>query len=213
MPRSWAHPAVTGYEIKVSRRDFVQDKKLSEYLPYCNYLYIVAPKDVLETRELPEGVGFLQVTQNRAITKVKASYRDVEIPQSIFRYVLMCRTKITQEYMQEHGNAEYNRQFWNKWLEEKHLDSDLGYKVSTALRKTIEKKIESVESENRVLRRKVEELQPVSDMLQKLGIPSWNAAEQIEKRWNNGTGAHNEKIRELAREMAELLTQIKWEAR
>jgi len=44
MARSWAHPRCCAYEIKVSRSDFVNDKKWMAYLEYCNELYFVAPR-------------------------------------------------------------------------------------------------------------------------------------------------------------------------
>ena len=36
MKRSWANPRIWAYEIKVSRSDFMQDEKWTDYLPYCN---------------------------------------------------------------------------------------------------------------------------------------------------------------------------------
>jgi len=39
--RSYAHPCITGYEIKVSRSDFQRDNKYHLYLQYCNKFYFV----------------------------------------------------------------------------------------------------------------------------------------------------------------------------
>ncbi len=44
IPLSWAHYNIFGYEIKVSRSDFLQDQKWMAYLPMCNQLsWVVAP--------------------------------------------------------------------------------------------------------------------------------------------------------------------------
>lgn len=39
MNRSWAHPCYTAYEIKVTRSDFLNDRKWRGYLPYCNEFF------------------------------------------------------------------------------------------------------------------------------------------------------------------------------
>jgi len=39
MPRPLLNPACTGYDIKISRSDFLGDEKWTGYLPLCNLLY------------------------------------------------------------------------------------------------------------------------------------------------------------------------------
>ena len=41
MNKSWTNQRVIGYEIKVSRSDFLQDSKWRSYLGYCNMLYFL----------------------------------------------------------------------------------------------------------------------------------------------------------------------------
>lgn len=41
--RSWANPCITGYEIKVSRSDFLADEKWRGYLMYCNQWFVWRP--------------------------------------------------------------------------------------------------------------------------------------------------------------------------
>lgn len=50
-----------GYEIKVSRGDFLQDKKWESYLKFCTRFYFVAPKGIIKTEELPEGIGLIEI--------------------------------------------------------------------------------------------------------------------------------------------------------
>jgi hypothetical protein len=41
MEKSWANPRIIGYEVKVSRSDFLRDTKWHEYLDTCNEFYFV----------------------------------------------------------------------------------------------------------------------------------------------------------------------------
>lgn len=52
---------VRGYEIKVSRQDFLTDKKWQEYLPYCNQFYFVVPKGLILPEELPPEIGLIYI--------------------------------------------------------------------------------------------------------------------------------------------------------
>lgn len=52
MKKSWANEKVTGYEIKVSRSDFVKDEKWTNYLPFCNEFYFICPKDLIKRDEV-----------------------------------------------------------------------------------------------------------------------------------------------------------------
>ena len=55
--KSWANPCITGYEVKVSRSDFVQDNKWQAYLHMCNELYFACPKGLIALDEVPENSG------------------------------------------------------------------------------------------------------------------------------------------------------------
>lgn len=59
MNRSWANPMSTGYEIKVSRSDWLRDDKINAYADLCNRLYLVAPAGVIEPAEIPPFCGLL----------------------------------------------------------------------------------------------------------------------------------------------------------
>ncbi|MEO8467548.1 MAG: MmcB family DNA repair protein, partial [Gammaproteobacteria bacterium] len=99
MAKSWAHPMVTGYEIKVSRGDFLRDQKWQRYLPMCNALYFVCPAKLIAPNELPDDVGLMwaSMTGSRLYTKKRAKPRDVTIPEDVWRYILMSRVRITRE--------------------------------------------------------------------------------------------------------------------
>lgn len=50
-----------GYEIKVSRSDFLADKKWQEYLKYCRVFYFVAPTGIIKPSELPPEIGLIEI--------------------------------------------------------------------------------------------------------------------------------------------------------
>jgi len=179
MPRSWAHPHITAYEIKVSRNDFLRDEKWRKYLDLCNSLYFVAPKGVISRDELPQEVGLLEVSANakRLYTRKKAATREVEIPESIFRYVLMCRATISETERRKEDRFEY----WESWLRTKKKGADLGYMVSTRIRETVVR----VEDENRQLKRQNEAFADVREILSAAGIEDltgWYLQDEVENR-------------------------------
>jgi len=56
----WNKQAI-GYEIKLSRTDFLNDKKWEKYLKYCTKFYFVAPKGIIKKEELPNKIGLVEV--------------------------------------------------------------------------------------------------------------------------------------------------------
>jgi len=55
----WNREAI-GYEVKISRQDFLHDKKWEGYLEYCTKFYFAAPKGVIKPEELPESIGLIE---------------------------------------------------------------------------------------------------------------------------------------------------------
>lgn len=85
---------IRGFEIKLTRADFLQDKKWERYLPYCNYFSFVAPKGVIQKEELPDKIGLIEVffaeklwaTEEVRITSeiVKKMYRLHDVPAELY---------------------------------------------------------------------------------------------------------------------------------
>lgn len=171
MKRSWVNPCMWGYEIKVSRRDFVQDQKWPTYLHLCNEFYFVAPKGVIRVEELPDNVGLLHVasTGSRLMVARKAKRREVKPPVSLFVYLLFSRATFTHEG-REAVDRESRVDFWRRWLEDKERSLDIGHRVSRSLSALIEKRIRDVEAENRAWREKILAYDGVLHLLKQLGI-------------------------------------------
>lgn len=55
LQRLWVH----GYEIKVSRSDWLRDAKWERYRPYCDTLTLVCPKGLVNRDEMPGDTGLL----------------------------------------------------------------------------------------------------------------------------------------------------------
>lgn len=169
MKKSWTQPWTIGYEIKCQRNDFLRDNKWQEYMKYCSDFYFVAPPDIISPNELPAEVGLLVTSKNgvRVYTKRKAVRREVEIPESIFRYILMWRTQITDERHDRHRDSVA---YWKAWLEQKGEKKELGYNVSRKIRELVAEKIHTVEAENQRLKRENEILVDVKQQLKDMGI-------------------------------------------
>lgn len=57
--KSFAHPQIRGYEIKISRSDFLRDAKYPRYRPYFHEFYFVVPQGMVKREELDEGIGLM----------------------------------------------------------------------------------------------------------------------------------------------------------
>jgi hypothetical protein len=167
MTRSWAKPKVTVYEIKVSRNDFLQDDKWRGYLLFGNEFYFVCSPGLIDKSELPDEAGLMVTSNNgtRLYTRKRAPYRDVTIPESVWRYLLMWRSRIDVDM-----ERQTRLQYWQKFLENRQYTSELGFRVSRGLREMINEKIETVERENIRLKRENEGLTNVREFLLNNGI-------------------------------------------
>ncbi len=185
MKRSWSNPLSIGYEIKVSRSDFVRDDKMIAYIPLCHQFYIVAPTGVVEKSELPEGAGLICPTTNgtRLLTKVKAVYRDIEWPVDLLRYILMARVGNVNRQVQYYEGTD-KAAFWRQWLETREINRDFGYRVSRALRTEIDKRIFDVERKNDRLKEENETLSSIKKYAESKGISlrsSYSAERDLDK--------------------------------
>jgi hypothetical protein len=150
MKKSWSNPLAIGYETKISRNDFLRDQKWQQYLNLCNEFYFVCPPGLISLDELPPSVGLLHATCNRLTTQRKAAWRDVQIPEALFRYILMCRVSVGPE-RDPLSRCNLNQEYWRKWLNEKEADRELGYRVAKGIQETVRavrRTNDSLKSEN-----------------------------------------------------------------
>lgn len=136
--KSWRPVTIHGYEIKVSRGDWLQDEKWTEYARYCTHLWVVAPDGVVQPEEIPEGLGLLQPAKTGTMlrTRRKAIRREIEPDPYMLLYLLMNRTKPDNGVhlmSRERRIAE-----WRTILEAKDEAKKLGWKVRQKTRDLIE---------------------------------------------------------------------------
>jgi hypothetical protein len=59
---------IRGFEIKVSRSDFLGDQKWHEYTEFCSSLSIVCPEGLIRKEEVPGPFGLLYVLKDMRLT-------------------------------------------------------------------------------------------------------------------------------------------------
>ena len=179
MARSWSKPAVWGYEIKVSRQDFLNDDKWQAYLPYCTDFYFVCPQGIIEPDELPQDVGLLIISKNgaRLYCKRKAVRRQVVIPESLYRYILMSRAQIvTSTYFRDELTK---KEFWQQWLIDKRIDRHFGRMVSSTLATRIEEEVLAARRQNESLQSQIRGLEDVKAFAKAKGV-------DLDSRYSDG---------------------------
>jgi hypothetical protein len=73
----------TGYEIKVSRSDFLQDKKWQNYLPFCDAFFFICPPGLIQEAELPKEAGLIYVMP-KILKTIKYSDKGQAIANATF---------------------------------------------------------------------------------------------------------------------------------
>ena len=184
MSKSWASPMYTGYEIKISRSDFLQDEKYDDYFKVCSRFYWVCPTGLIDKSEVGDNCGLIYVTKsgNRLITKKKAP---ALVPNQmslkrLMKSVLMNRVKICDSTFNG-GTTETNQEFWERWLREKQSKLLLGRSVCNELHRRVNEKILETRNENQKLARENFRLQGIKELLEELGI---NKKSDYYDRWS-----------------------------
>lgn len=170
MKRSWAHPLVTGYEIKVSRSDFLHDHKWRGYLTACNQFWFVVPGGLVQPEEVENGVGLLWVKSGRFYTKKRPIFRDVQIPEQIFRYLLMARVDILDHHRAYSVPDQSDRDYWQGWMERKQVDHGFGERLRGEIARRVQEEIIKVGNENELLQRRVNAYEGIKGFLAQIGF-------------------------------------------
>jgi len=132
--KSWAHPCVKIYEVKVSRNDFLRDDKWPQYLEYCNKFYFACPNGLITTDDIQDArVGLIWVNDNGVCRTIKnVPSRAVDIPASFYQYILYSR--IDSERTPFYSDRE---QYLRDYVGHKKSIKHLGYLVSSTLIKNL----------------------------------------------------------------------------
>ncbi len=189
MKRSWSKPLCIGYEIKISRADFLKDDKWQGYLDYCNEFYFVTTDGVCEPGELPPEVGLIRVskTGTRLYIKKRAQRRAVAVPENVWRYIVMCRSNIVAGNYYE--PADLGLEYWTQWLVEKDESKKAGHALSRAVGRMVEQRHGELRKQNDVLHHQQKALEPLRAILSTFGIKppygSWGTQDKLRRQLEN----------------------------
>lgn len=140
--KSWAHQTMTGYEIKISRGDFLRDPKMHLYLQYFHEFYIVCPAKMIDKREIPDSMGLIWYNPEtkQLQTKKKAAYRKIEPDADILWYILMYRMQPDR-----YPFHDCKKDWITDYLQNKSENHRLGYQFSTKMAREHDKLLEKNE--------------------------------------------------------------------
>jgi hypothetical protein len=167
--KSYTKPNIIGYEIKVSRNDFLQDNKWHLYLQYCNEFFFVVPKGLVRKEELPENVGLIYYDpeKNSLRTVKKALYRKIEEPVGVYKYIIYSRLDQDRIPFYE-SRAEYAKEYLEDKKDKKYIGSKLGTKLAQDLQNA-EQRLSAVKGAENDL----EAWKKVKRVLDSAGILPW----------------------------------------
>lgn len=179
--KSWTSPCFTGYEVKVSRSDFLRDSKFYRYEEIVNCLYIVCPKGMIERTELPESVGLMYYDPEKKTltTRKKAIYRKIEYSPDLLLYIIYSRLDSDR-----YPFFDSKREYFEEYVAGKKNCKDLGRMVSSRMAQENQALIR--ESENLSYFRKQYDIhRSIMCVLEDHGIYAWRGdqvAKDLDKR-------------------------------
>lgn len=195
---TWSPLTSIGYEIKVSRSDWLQDQKFEEYRSACHLFYVVAPKGIVSVGELPGGVGLLepigQGTGRRLVMRVKSIRQEPDAAKLVrlMAHVLMWRKDMSNGFAQ---SRERRAAFWRAFVEEKKDFHVVGQSVKGRMRSMLKEAIDG----RRLAEFKAEQLDEARIALEELGVKPghdrWVTRRNIEAALRQGA---NETIADLS---------------
>lgn len=180
--KSWVNPLITGYEVKVSRNDFLRDEKWPAYLQYCHQFYFVSPAGVIEMEDLSEGIGLIHYNPEKKTlrTKRKSNIRHIEMPLDMLYYLVIARVENS-----EHPFFRNKREYFEAYLEDKKERKAMGYVVASKMAKDISElatENEEMKRELSSLRRQKEELDKIKVVCKAKGLSTfWGFDQELEK--------------------------------
>lgn len=169
--KSWSSPCFTGYEVKISRSDFLRDAKFFTYEELCNCLYIVCPKGMIDRTELQESVGLMYYDPEKKTltTKKKAIYRKIEYSPELLLYIIYSRLDSDR-----YPFFSDKKSYYEAYLEGKGDNRLLGSAIKTRLVEDnirLEREIEALSG----FKRSYDEYKEIKKVLEKHNIYGWRS--------------------------------------
>jgi hypothetical protein len=219
--KSWTKPRFTGYEIKVSRSDFLNDEKWPAYMKYCHRFYFACPKGLIQPEELPDDVGLLwyDPSYNKAgnlYTRKKALFRNIEISHEMLYYIIISRLDNDR-----HPFFSTKREKYQAWVDDKVERERLGWLVNNKMLEEIQELEDRTKKAERTARKykgDSETLEKIKNIFRDTGINIYNIGssyigweEDLKKALSLGVNRRGlrlvEKIEADARELANIINE------
>lgn len=172
--KSWSPVRVYGYEIKVSRSDWIKDQKWMDYAEVCNYLCVVAAEGVVDPSEVPNGFGLLVPAKTGSMLRTirKPIRREADPHWPTLLYLLMSRTRPDNGVHQLSREARVAH--WREALEAK----DAARKIGWLVRRRTAERIEQLERSAK----RAEDLEELDSFLEANDPGNWGSvAERLER--------------------------------
>ena len=202
LARSWTRPCITGYEVKISRSDFLRDNKWPEYLKECHEFYFACPPNLIRPDELPEDVGLLWVDVKRQVisTKRKAKHRAIDLPPLLLYYIAINRLD-GDRYPFFNSREEYFRAQVEHREERRELGALVTGRIGDRLRELegIERRLEAAEQQLRAIR----------EIAKKHGLNVFFLPLEIDKAIGSPDAAQQERTQRLRRQVGYLEDSVK----
>lgn len=143
MKCSWTNNKMIGYEIKISRSDFLQDKKWRDYLPVCTQFFFVCPHGLIRVDEVEDPAGLIYLSKTgrmlRTVKAAKLLEPKADALNLLLTYVLMSRCEITDR--PRHGAHRAQTDFERAeremmWLRRERRSKRVGHALSKLMAST-----------------------------------------------------------------------------
>ena len=170
-------PLITGYEIKTSHSDYIQDRKWDQYLEHCNEFYFACPKGVIQPDEVDVNAGLVWVYNTGTRCKRKALYRPIEPSWDILYRILLSHLDAPNRF----SDRMYRADRYQEYVNGKKSLRELGYAVAQTMSKQmqeLEKNVVALNSSAPELRK----AKAIKELLNEYGIwDSYNLPDRLKE--------------------------------
>ncbi|MCL8207238.1 MAG: hypothetical protein K6V97_04070 [Actinomycetia bacterium] len=175
---SWSKPRFVGYEVKVSRHDFLRDDKWDGYVPLVHQFSFACPWGVIGREEIPEGIGLYWVKPDGTIRQVRRPVlRPMDrLPAELLYYLVLSRLQPDR-----HPWWSDRREYLAAWVEDKAARHELGRRVGSKLAQQVAHLQAELDQERRARYAVESDWKAVKRVLDRHGLPTGEWAHRLDE--------------------------------
>jgi hypothetical protein len=206
--KSWTKPCISGYEIKISRGDFLRDTKWYQYFGYVHEFYLVCPSGIIDRTEIPLecGLMYYRPESGTIVMKKKAVHRDVTPSADMLMYIIM--SKLDSDRLPFFSSKKV-------WVEEYLKDQSSSHQLGRSLATKLPQRLAELECEiDRLHNAKdaMDELEAIKDVCEKHNVRTWyGTAKGLDEALTVPFPREIERIREDAQGILNIIEDMKKE--